>query len=109
MFPCINLILTDHRNQLDTSTIKACLDIKFNSNCTDCRTYEPSHDVVKATRKVTPGSELAPAAESTSFPSFSSLSSSIHSYRTLSGELENDENDVDSAITMLYKFAVFVL
>ena len=53
MFSCINLIVTDHRNQLDTSTIEACLDIKFNSDCADCRKYEPSHDVVKATRSYT--------------------------------------------------------
>ena len=45
MFSCINLIVTDHRNQLDTSTVEACLDIKLNSNCTDCRKYEPSLDV----------------------------------------------------------------
>ena len=68
--------------QLDTSTISVCLDIKLNSNCTDRRKYEPCHDMVKATRKVTPGSELAPAAGSTSFPSFSSSSSSSHSYGT---------------------------
>ena len=82
MFSCINLIVTDHRNQLDTSTIEACLDIKINSNCVDCRKYEPSHDVVKATRKVTPGSELAPKAGSVSFPSFSCSSSSSHNYGT---------------------------
>ena len=80
-FSCINLIVTDHRNQLDISTIEACLDIKFNSNCADCRKYEPSHDVIKSTRKVTPGSELAPVATLTSFPSASSNSSS-HSYGT---------------------------
>ena len=30
MFSCINLIVTDHCNQLDTSTNGACLDIKLN-------------------------------------------------------------------------------
>ena len=30
MFSCINLIKTDHRNHLETSTIQACLDIKLN-------------------------------------------------------------------------------
>ena len=79
-FSSINLIVTDHRNQLDTSTIEACLDIKINSNCTDCRKYKPSHDVVKDTRKVTPGSELAPRAGYISFPSFSTSCSSSHSY-----------------------------
>ena len=82
MFSYINLIVTDHRNQLDTSTIEACLDIKFNSNCADCRKYEPSRDVIKATRKVTPGSELAPAAGLTSGPTFSSSNSSSHTYGT---------------------------
>lgn len=64
MFSCINLIITvcDHRNQLDTSTVEACFDIKLNSNCTGCRKYEPSRDVLKATRKATPGSESVPAA-----------------------------------------------
>ena len=28
MFSCVNLIVTDHRNQLDTSIIGACLNIK---------------------------------------------------------------------------------
>ena len=71
------LIVTDHHNQLDT-TISACLDIKLNSNCTGCRKYKPCCDI-KGTRKVTSGSELAPAAGST-FPS--SSSSTSHSYGT---------------------------
>ena len=58
MFSHINLIVTDHRNQLQTSTVSACLDVKINSKTTDCRHYEPTADA--ATRKVTPGSELAP-------------------------------------------------
>ena len=49
MFSCINLITTDHRNQLDTSTIEACLNIKLNSICTDCRKYDTSQGVVKVT------------------------------------------------------------
>ena len=70
---CINLIITGHRNQLDTSTIEACLDIKIQT--ADSRKYEPPHDVVKATRKVTPRSELA---GSTSIPSFSHIYGTRH-------------------------------
>ena len=60
MFSHINLIRTDHRNQLQTSTVAACMDVKMNSKVNDCRLYEPSNEVVIATRKVTQGSELAP-------------------------------------------------
>ena len=60
MFSHINLIRTDHRNQLQTSTVAACMDVKMNSKVNDCRLYEPSKEVVIATRKVTQGSELAP-------------------------------------------------
>ena len=59
MFSQINLIGTDHRNKLQTSTVAACLDIKINSKVKDCRLYEPSQEVITATRKVTQGSELA--------------------------------------------------
>jgi len=87
MFLSINLIVTDRRNQLDTSTVEACLNIKLNSNCTDCRRYEPSQDVVKATRKVTPGSELAPtptavAAGPALFSSHPASTASTHDYGT---------------------------
>ena len=78
MFSCINLIRTDHCNQLEASTIQACIDIKLNSTVTDCR-VEPPQDVIKATRKVTPGSELAPRGTAP-HPSFSK--SSEHSYGT---------------------------
>ena len=60
MFSHINLIRSDHRNQLRTSTVAACMDVKMNSKVNDCRLYEPSKEVVIATRKVTLGSELAP-------------------------------------------------
>ena len=48
VFPCINLITTDHLNQLDASTIEACLDIKL-TNCSDCRKFGPSQKVVETT------------------------------------------------------------
>ena len=60
MFSHINLIRTDHRNQLQMSTVAACMDVKFNSKVKDCRFYEPSKEVVTTTRKVTKGSKLAP-------------------------------------------------
>ena len=41
MFSYISLIITDRRSQLDTSTVEAYLNIKLNSNCADCRQYEP--------------------------------------------------------------------
>ena len=84
MFSCINLIGTDHRNQLDTSTIQACLDIKLNSTVRDCYVYEPSQDVIKATRKVTPGSELFSKGKAPcpSFTSSSTSSCTSHQYST---------------------------
>ena len=60
MYSHINLIRTDHRNQLQTSKVAACMDVKMNSEVKDCRLHEPSKEVVTATRKVTQGSELAP-------------------------------------------------
>ena len=47
-------------DQLQTSTVSACLDIKMNSKTIDCRCYEPSQTVIVATWKVSPGSEYAP-------------------------------------------------
>ena len=73
MFSQINLIKTQHRCQLDTSTVAACLDTKLNLPISDCRKYEPQREVVKATRKVTPKSELAPK-HPTPAPSLSSTS-----------------------------------
>ena len=59
MFSHINLIATDHRNKLHTTTLSACMDMKINlQTAKDCTCYEPSADVITATRKVTPGSEL---------------------------------------------------
>lgn len=64
MFSQINLITTDHRNKLQTSTVAACIDIKINSKTSDCRQYDPPPCVITATRKVTPSSELAPKGPS---------------------------------------------
>ena len=65
MFSQINLITTDHRNKLHTSTLSACMDVKINlASAKNCTCYEPTTDVIKATRKVTPGSELAPVNSS---------------------------------------------
>ena len=64
MFSHISLITTDHRNKLHTSTVSACMDVKMNLNtASDCRSYEPTLDVVMATRKVTPRAGLAPPSE----------------------------------------------
>ena len=60
MFSQINLITTDHRNKLHTTTLSACMDVKINlDTAKDCTCYEPTTDVITATRKVTPGSEFA--------------------------------------------------
>lgn len=58
MFSQINLITTDHRNKLNTTTISACMDVKVNlTSAKECTCYKPSAEVIRATRKVTAGSE----------------------------------------------------
>ena len=91
MFSHINLIRTDHRNQLQTSTVAACMDVKINSKVKDCIgcTYEPpSKEVVTVTRKVTQGSELAPKGPPAEqlLTSGSQQQPGSHSYGTMQAE-----------------------